>query len=258
MRTNAYIVITMMAVTAVTAARAAEGKELRFLHGCGDRVACLDMVFSPSGESVQSGGIVRKGSREDIRTENGEARVYRFIEFEIEIRASLQGGPVERHLILFEAHADGLDCTGFGNLTVPVIGYSGRRNPIILTDAGELELVEGPVEIGCKTCMVLIARDGRSVAARPVSPAWDLTFSNIVEESFSYDDSGVYVRRGPSCIQLKDDARFTAVAPALCAPVPARKANEPGLPGMARDPAGVLLDNPKSRYLMVLRHGGCT
>lgn len=259
MRLTAWIVFAAIFPGAVSAASAAEPKALHFLDKCGERINCVDMALYLSSSPGYGGDdIVGRSSREEIETVDGETRTYPYVDFEIEVTARLAGGRMQRHVVVVEAYDDGIDCTGFGNFTAPVVGFSGDGNPILLTEAGELELVEGIIEVGCKSCIEVVERESKSTVARHVSPAWDLTFSNIAEESFSYDDSGVYIRRGGYCVKLKHNGNFAAVDSTLCVQVQRRRGEILGIPGMARGPASVLLDNAKSRYLMVLYHGACT
>ena len=259
MRVAGRIVIAAALLCAVSAARAGEPKALRFLDECGERVECVDMVLylsSRPGPGV--GSIVGRSSREEIETLDGETRTYPYVDFEIEVTARLAGGRMQRHVVVVEAYDDGIDCTGFGNFTAPVVGYSSQRNPILLTEAGELELVEGIIEVGCKTCIEFVERESKLTMSRHVSPAWDITFSNVEEDAFSYDNSGVYVTRRESCVQLHEDRKFEVVDTALCARVQRSHGENLGIPGMVRDSNSELLDNPNSRHWMVLYRGACT
>lgn len=259
MRITGWVVIAVALVNAVSAAWGGEQKTLRFVDDCGGWVDCVDMMLYLSDRPGRGGGsIVGRRSRDKIETVGGKTTTYRYVDFEIEVLARLAGGQMQRHVVVVAAYDDGIDCSGFGNFAAPVIGYSPQRNPILLTDVGELELVEGIVEVGCKSCIEFVERDSKLTLTRRASPAWDVTFSKFEEDAFSYDDSGVYVRREDACVQLNEDSRFAVVETALCAPVRRSASGNLGIPGMIRNPNSVLLDNPVSRYLMVLYRGACT
>lgn len=261
------VALALLALVTLTATVPAAAQEPpRILTGCGELIDCVPMalylkledVYSESLNKIEAHPLVNRVTGYDQQYFKGEVVFVGRWEVEMLVTGRIADGPMKRHTVLLEVGTAEMDCSGLGNLHVPVVGYSKGGNPVILTTAGPFEVVEELFGVGCKGCIEIVDRDTKKTVAEHRTPFWDLMFSRTEPESFSYDNRGaLYLRRGV-CIRLHNDRRFEPVSDERCAPIQELERANRGIPGMVRDPNTSLYENSQSKYWMVLHAGACT
>ena len=254
-------VLALLVLAAPAAAvSVAAGEPLRLAESCGERIDCVEMIlYRTLTTGPDAGVVVEEIWREKNRLSGGVEVPLDYAEFVIDVKGRLNGGPLKTHRIVFEAFQEAIDCSGFGNHYAPVLDFSPEGRPMLMTDAGELELVEGLIQVGCKQCIELVDRETKETGYTHRTPFWDVWHADMPPEVMSYDDTGAFfVRRRGTCIKLHNDRRFEPVETEHCAPIHELERSNRGIPGMVRDPTSRLYEKPQSKYWMVLYAGACT
>jgi hypothetical protein len=155
-----------------------------------------------------------------------------------------------------------LECGRFGDAVAAVPGFAGSGNPILLTDAGEVEIGEEALIVGCRDCLRLLDPVTKKAVYKAATPSWDLRSIGYKREEFRYNDRGeVYLVRGNRCLKISGKERFKLSPKERCSTPIEEIGNygrQPKGTGMSLKPAEWLYRSPPSRLLMFLEAGACT
>lgn len=235
---------------------AQSSEPLRLLEPCDATAACLRMY------------LYYEEARPPLKPGDFDALISQVIplnaewtDYELTVEGRLNGAAVRHHKVLFRAYTDGLACSRFGQGFVSVTGFSSAGKPLLLTNAGEIEITKAPkLEVGCQDCLRLLDSRTKQPVAKYATPAWDLTLVGHRRADFRYNASGeAFLLDGERCIRLATADRFVIVDSKNCM-APMSEVGHFGRPayGISPAPAEWLFENPETDYLMFLASGACT
>lgn len=181
-------------------------KDLEFINQCPKKIkTCLNMDLN-FGSKDSNAVLLISSTDEDY---NSQSLLY--------VRGSLKGADQKSYKVLFKSFAGAIAATDFGQGTVAVLGYSNKKEPILLTDKGELTVKDGSLRVGCKSCIRLIDKKTKKPKVEFDSPTWDLTKLGIKGSSFNYDSkANLYLRHNGECLWLKQNDRFEETSSSKC------------------------------------------
>ena len=239
---------------------------LRLLNDCPDtQYTCVEMLLN-LGDRLY-------GKFDPYRDfQQGEMDKTGYSEFIIPVEGRLNGTDAGFYRLFFRAYTDGINCTDFGQGNVASLGFSVAENPVLLTDAGPLELVDSSLDVGCSECGRLISKDTGEAVREFTTPSWDLSLVGLtgrMENHFVFDDEArIFLRyyssgKASRCLRIPDDKFFRTVDAAHCATTtrfvvyPETLAN--GGVDIESEPGVWILENSgSSSYYMKVIAGACS
>ena len=201
--------LLVLAFAAITSGQTSADPVIRLKETCQGAHECLSMTLDVPGPAYPNFTVERSdGLLTSIIPINDD-----WTDFVLAIEGRLNGADVQPHSVMFRSFTGGLECTAFGQGEVAVVGYSPDEHPLVLTDAGELEIVSAPkLEVGCKDCLRLIDKKTERVIASHDTPSWDPWLDRYGRLAYHYNASGeVFFRDGVTCLQVSPKMRFKAV-----------------------------------------------
>jgi hypothetical protein len=223
-----------------------------YIHpSCDGRADCIVMALDLDEEkagSIPIKVVPGKGSRR----------------FYMTVKGRLPGESRLRPLVLIlraSPESEG-ECSRFGDAVAAVLGFATSGNPILLTDAGEVEISEEALIVGCRDCLRLLDPVTKTAVYKATTPSWDLWSIGYKQEEFRYNDRGeVYLARGDRCLKISGKERFKLSPKDRCSTSIQEIGNygrQPKGTGMILQPAEWLYRSRTSRLLMFLEAGACT
>lgn len=222
-------------------------QSLRPALDCGRIAACLPMELA-LGRGYER-IVVRRDSLGDL------------LRLELRVRGRRPQEAPREHSLVIAGSDETMGCGEFMTPAgVPVLGYSGEGHPIILTSAGELEIMDSLIGVGCPNCAELRTVPGYRVAGRLPTPAWDLWALGYDPRTFGYSDTGaLYVPDGAgNCIEVRAVGRFRLAAASACSGLEEVGNFERPVSGLRLQPAEWLFRSANRRHALFLRAGACT
>tara|TARA_B100000315_G_scaffold45399_1_gene40196 strand:+ start:214 stop:1074 length:861 start_codon:yes stop_codon:yes gene_type:complete len=217
---------------------------IRALNGCPDNYEnCFAMDLNwKDGKSIDSILISQEAVRQKDCTYNSRDfnEEYEFEKYGMEpycpydditfyVYGRLNGGELKDYHLVFRSFVDGIDCTDFGQGEIATIGFNNNKEPIVLTNKGELQLEQTTLSVGCNNCVALINKNTLTVSWH-VSPTWSLWRGmNFVcnkngDVYFSLvPDSTEHERK---CFKLSSDSYFLRVDESFCDLPPLKRASK--------------------------------
>lgn len=224
-------------------------KEIHIRSKCEDRADCVVMlVHLDEASSVPVRVAPTKNGRNFYLTLKGKKAG----EKEMRPLVLVLGAPPESEL----------ECSRFGDAVAAVAGFTGSGQPILLTDAGEIEVGEKSFSVGCQDCLRLLDPATKAPLHKITTPAWDLRYIGYKQEDFRYNDRGeVYLAVKGRCIRISGKQRFEPSPAEKCSSPLKMLGNsmkQPRGTGLILEPAEWLYKAGNSRLLMFLEYGACT
>ncbi len=169
----------------------ARAETLVLLSKC-ERADCLVMDLSTTGPKAYENKRPVKGGEE--------------------MTFSVRGKPGKGHdrslQLVFHRKPGTPECQGLG--PVAVAGISEDR-PILLTNAGPVEITDGSLIAGCANCLKVVDPDSGKTLSEPPSPSRDPGSYGFSAKDFSVDSKGiVWLRTDDThCLKLGREGNFT-------------------------------------------------
>lgn len=239
---------------------------LKLLNDCPDTLdTCVEMLLN-LGDRLY-------GKIDPYRDfAQGEMDEMGYLEFIIPVKGRLNGADAVTHRLSFRSYTDGINCGDFGQSYVASLGFSNAGNPVLLSSAGLLELVDSSFEVGCSECGGLFSKSTGERVLDFTTPSWDMTLVGLtasMENHFFFDDDArVFLNHNsgskmPRCLQVGDDKMFRVADAANCTTttriIGLYGFLAEGAADIAVDPGERLLENSDSpSYYMKVFAGGCT
>jgi len=138
-----------------------------------------------------------------------------------EMTFSVRGKPGKGHdralQLVFHKKKGVPECQGLG--PVAVTGINEDR-PILLTNAGPVEVTDGSLAVGCANCLKVVESDSGKTLSEPPSPSRDPGSYGFSAKDFSVDKSGaVWLHTDEThCLKLGRDGNFTVGEADNCKP----------------------------------------
>jgi hypothetical protein len=133
--------------------------------------------------------------------------------FSLRIRGRLNEELVTEHDLLLRGYTDGIHCSAFGHATVAVIGNTAEGKPIIVTDRGQLSLVDNTLVVGCADCARAFERATNQFVRGYRTPASDLSLVRSRPDSVRLAaDGNLVVRHGGRWINISAPGPFRVAA----------------------------------------------
>ena len=203
---------------------------IRALTECPDNYDnCLAMDLNYRDPKFADSVLI---SEEEVLVEEvyeTDTLIWPFTDNTLYLYGRLNGGELKDYHLVFRSYWDGAECTDFGQGEIATIGFNSNKEPIVLTDKGELQLEQTPLRVGCNNCVALINKNTLTVTWH-VSPTWSLWRGM----NFVCNKNGdVYFSLVPNsteherkCFKLSSDSYFLRVDESFCDLPPLKRASK--------------------------------